>query len=129
VSGGFVFISYSHGEESAGWAMQFAEALRDSGVNVWLDRWNLELGQSFADAIETALRDCDTLVAIMSRAGIRDRSVLFEIGSALGAEKRLVLIVPPDVERAEIPYDLHRHRYFLAGDPEATAREVAEVLK
>ncbi len=122
-----VFISYSH--DDAEWVRRFAEALREQSVDVWLDAWRVHVGEPLGDAIEAGLRGSDAVVAILSRNNARRPSVLFELGAALGTGKRLIPIVPADLEGSAIPFELRRRRYLTKGTPDEAAREVAEALK
>jgi hypothetical protein len=122
-----VFISYSH--EDAEWASKFAEALREHGIDVWLDTWRVHAGESLRDAVETGLRNSDAIVAILSSSNARRPSVLFEVGVALGTGKRLIPIVPEDLERSAIPFEIRSRRYLIKAAPDEAAREVAQALK
>lgn len=122
-----VFLSYSHDDSE--WVRQFAEALREQGVDVWFDRWQVRWGDSLSDALEAGLRGSDVIVLILSRANARRPNVLFELGVALGAGKRLIPIVPADLENSAIPFELRSRRYLAKGAPGETAREVAEALR
>jgi hypothetical protein len=122
-----IFISYSH--EDAPWVRKFAEALRRQNLNVWLDEWRIAAGDSVANALETALRDSDAIVAVVSPSNARSPNVYFELGVALGMGKRLIPIVSPDLDRSAIPFDLRLRRFLTRGSPEEAAREVAKAVK
>ncbi len=122
-----VFISYPH--DDADWVRQFAEALREQGVEVWLDAWQVHAGDSFREALEAGLRGSDAIVAILSAANARRPDTLFELGVALGTGKRLIPIVPADLDSAVIPLGLRTRRYLTKGAPAEAAREVAEALR
>lgn len=122
-----VFISYAR--DDAEWVRSFARALRAQQVNVWLDQDELQPGDSLSDAVESGLRNSDAIVAILPTSGARHPSTFFELGAALGMGKRLIPIVPSDLERSAIPYELRSRRYLTKGVPADAAREVAETLK
>ncbi len=122
-----VFISYS--QDDAEWVREFAEALRDQRVDVWFDAWHIHPGDSFSDALEAGLRGSDAIVAVLSAASARRPNTLFELGVALSMGKRLIPIVPSNLDSSLIPYELRRRRYLLKGAPAEAAREVAEALK
>jgi nucleoside 2-deoxyribosyltransferase len=122
-----VFISYS--QDDVEWVKEFAEALRDHGVDVWFDVWQLHAGDSFAQALETGLRSSDAIVAVLSAANARHPNTLFELGVALGTGKRLIPIVPAGLDGSLIPYELRSRRYVTKGVPADAAREVADALK
>lgn len=122
-----VFISYSH--DDAEWTRKFAEALRDQSIDVWLDTWQVQAGDSLGDAVETGLRESDAIVAVLSAANIRRPNISFELGAALGMGKRLIAIVPSDLDSSLIPFYLRSRRYLMKDAPNEAAREVAEALR
>ncbi|MBI2298918.1 MAG: toll/interleukin-1 receptor domain-containing protein [Armatimonadetes bacterium] len=122
-----VFISYSH--DDAEWVSRFAEALRDQGVDVWLDSWQVHAGDSLREAMEAGLRGSDAVVAVLSADNARRPSVLFELGAAIGAGKRLIPILAPDLVTTTLPFPMRSRRYLSKGAPDDAAREVAEALK
>jgi nucleoside 2-deoxyribosyltransferase len=122
-----VFVAYSH--DDAAWVRLFAEALRERSVDVCLDEWQIDLGDSLREAIETGLRSSDAIVAVLTQAGVGNPTVLFEMGVALGTGKRLIPIVPADLENSAIPFGLRTRRQLTKGAPGEAAREVAEALK
>ena len=122
-----VFISYSHDDSE--WVGKFAEALREQRVDVWLDTWKVHAGDSLTDAVEAGLRGSDAIVAILSSTNTRRPNTLFELGVALGAGKRLISIVPADLDKSLIPFEFRRRRYLTKGAPVDAAREVAAALR
>jgi hypothetical protein len=122
-----VFISYSHRDIDPKWLRAFADALRDRHLNIWVDVWDLQPGDDWADTIERALLESDAIIAVISGAASDDPNVYFELGAAVGANKRLILVVDPS-HTASIPFDLQRRQWIDLGAPEATAREVARAI-
>jgi hypothetical protein len=121
-----VFISYSG--DDAEWARRFAEALREESVEVWLDTWQVHVGEPLRDALEAGLRSSDAIVSIISRTNAQRPDVLFELGVALGTGKLLIPIIPADLE-GSVPFEFRNRRYLTKGAPDEAAREVAEALK
>ena len=124
-----VFISYAHGAEDDEWVRRFAQALREQSVEVWYDAERVKWSDPITDAIEAGLRDSDAIVAILSRANALQPSVLFDLGVAIAGGKRLIPIVPADLESSAIPAEFRRRRHLTKGAPDEAAREVAEALK
>ena len=122
-----VFISYSHDDTE--WVRRFAEALRAQSVSVWLDVWQVNPGESLRDAIEAGLRSSDAIVAVLTPTNVHRPNVAFEFGVALGMGKRLIPIVPADLESSAIPFGLRTRRYLTKGEPDEAAREVAEAVR
>lgn len=122
-----VFISYSG--DDAEWAREFAEALQDEQVDVWLDAWELRAGDSLPDALEAGLRSSDAIVSILSEENACSPNTFFELGVALGAGKRFIPIVAQDLDSSLIPFEVRSRRYLTKGAPAEAARRVAEALR
>ena len=127
MSGNSVFISYSHRDVEDDWLQAFASALRERNVNVWLDVSDVQPGDVIADAAEKALRESDAIIAVISGNVSENSEVYFELGVALGAKKRLILVVDPSYATS-MPFDLRRRKWVPVRAPEETASEVAEAI-
>jgi hypothetical protein len=123
-----VFISYSHRDLRPDWLHAFASALQDRNVIVWLDEWEVNPGDQIAEKVDTALRTSDAIIAIVSGSPIQNPNVYLGVGAAIGAEKRLILVVDP-AYATSIPVDLQQRQWVPLRAPEETAREVAEAVQ
>jgi nucleoside 2-deoxyribosyltransferase len=121
-----VFISYSR--RDADWARSFAEALKQRGVSVWFDEFDVQPGESLRDALEAALRNSDVLVAWLDQEYPSKPAVFFELGAAIGMGKRVVAIVPKDLDPASLPLNFRLRRYLVRDSPEETAEELSHTL-
>ena len=62
-----VFISYSHDSQShKNWVLALATKLRENGVDVILDQWNLHPGDDLAVFMEKGVRDCGRVLLVCS---------------------------------------------------------------
>lgn len=62
-----VFISYSHdSEEHKNWILKLATHLRDHGVDVILDQWNVRLGDDLPFFMEQGLSSSHLVLCICS---------------------------------------------------------------
>src|SRR5690348_16730762 len=95
MSAGMVFISFSQQDLDHDWVRAFAEALRDQNLDTWFVEWDVKPGDKIAEALGTALRTTDVIVAVISGPTSRNSNVYFELGVALGANKPLILVVDP----------------------------------
>lgn len=60
-----VFISYSHDSDCHKmWVLKFSKRLRDYGINVILDQWDLKLGGDVAAFMESNITDSDKVLII-----------------------------------------------------------------
>lgn len=125
MTGTSVFVSYSRRDIDPDWLEDFAGALRDRDLHPWLAEWDIKADDSISEAVESALRRSDAIVAVISH-GVSP-NVYFELGVALAANKRLILVVDPSAAQS-IPTDLRHRRWIALQAPEKTALEVAEAV-
>jgi nucleoside 2-deoxyribosyltransferase len=121
-----VFISYS--KTDTDWARSFAEALRERGMGVWDYQADIAIGESVRDAVEAGLRESDVFVALINPQSSLKPNLFFELGAAIGMGKRVVPIVPRELDSSKLPWDLRTRRYLLRASPEDTAEELAHSL-
>ncbi|MES1982893.1 MAG: toll/interleukin-1 receptor domain-containing protein [Pseudomonadota bacterium] len=77
-----VFISHAS-EDKARFVTAFAERLRASGVDAWLDRWEMLPGDSLVDKIfEEGLRNASAVVVILSVNSVNKPWVREELNAA-----------------------------------------------
>ncbi|WP_033440839.1 toll/interleukin-1 receptor domain-containing protein [Saccharothrix sp. NRRL B-16314] len=62
-----VFVSYRAGDEAR--ATRLAEELRARGHDVWLDTWEVAVGDSIVAKMDEGLVDCSYLVVCFSSQG------------------------------------------------------------
>lgn len=120
-----VFISYSR--RDADWARSFAQALKQRGVSVWFDEFEVRPGEAWHDALESALRNSDVLVALLDEYPLKP-AVLFDLGAAIGMGKKVVPIVPKDLDPTSLPRGLRLRRFLVRDTPEETAEELSHTL-
>jgi predicted nucleotide-binding protein len=122
-----VFIS--HSAQDADWARSFAQALKERGVTVWFDEFDVRLGESVRDALEAGLRTSDVLVALLDSESPSRPNLFFELGAAIGMGKRVVAIVPKNLDPSVLPLDVRLRRYLIRDTPEQTAEELSNTLE
>lgn len=91
-----IFISYSRQDEAT--ARLFADALKAQGFALWWDD-GLQPGQTYDEAIETALRRARAVIVLWSRTACASRWVRSEATIA----DRLGTLVPVMIEDCERP--------------------------
>lgn len=83
-----VFMSYSHdSDEHKDWVLQLATRLRSNGVNVILDRWNIQLGGDIASFMERGLSQSSRIVCVCSSAYVKKAN---EGRGGAGYEKQIM---------------------------------------
>lgn len=122
-----VFISYAHGDES--WASKFVDELQAQGVHAWYDRSNIALGERWSEKIEEALREAPIIVVLVSPNYVNNPSAVFELGAALGGNKKIIPIVTREVEHTSLPSLLRGRQWLQETSPQIAGKRVAEVVE
>ena len=102
---GGVFIC--HASEDAETARQIVGALERAGVECWIAPRDIEVGETYTQAILEALKAAPALVLVFSAAADRSPHVVRELETAVGSATR---IVPVRLEAVEPSPSL---RYFI----------------
>jgi hypothetical protein len=121
-----VFIS--HSALDADWARSFAQALKQRGVTVWFDEFDVQPGESLREALESGLRGSDVFVAFLDAEQPAKPTLFFELGAAISLGKRVVPIVPKGLDPSNLPLDVRLRRYLIRDSPEHTAEELSSAL-
>src|ERR1022692_1488506 len=89
-----VFIS--HSALDADWARSFAQALKQRGVTVWFDEFDVHPGESLRDALESGLRGSDVFVALLDAEYPAKPALFFELGASFerGEKLRALVSIP-----------------------------------
>jgi len=121
-----VFIS--HTARDTEWARSFAKALKERGVSVWLEEFDVQPGESVRDALESGFRNSDVFVALLDADAPAKPNLFFELGAAIGMGKRVVPIVPKGIDLGALPLDFRLRRHLVRDTPEQTAAELSATL-
>jgi hypothetical protein len=79
-----VFVSYASPDKPL--ATRLASDLRERGLTVWVDAWEIRVGDNLLEKIEAGLKEAQYIVVLLSRASVRSPWVQREL-SALGKGK------------------------------------------
>jgi hypothetical protein len=106
-----VFISYNHGDRD--FVDRLARQLVRSRVNVWLDRWELKVGDSLISNVQSAISGASALLVILSQSSVQSEWCKKELNAGLVRElsERRVLVLPVVSEECEIPLFLKDKLY------------------
>jgi hypothetical protein len=122
-----VFISYAHGDEA--WASKFVDELEAQGVHAWFDKTEIAPGDRVREKMEQALREASIIVAVFGPNYIASPSSAFELGAALGGNKRIIPILTQEVGHpSRLPSLLRDRQPLMEASPQAAGRLVAEVV-
>ncbi len=107
-----VFISYCSAD--AAFAERLATDLRATGeVAVWLDTWEVRVGDSILDKISAAIRETDFALFVITPAALNSPWVNREISAATvrELEANAVSVLPVLLEGSELPPPLTGKNY------------------
>jgi TIR domain len=106
-----IFISYSHQDRE--FVDRLALQLVQNRINVWVDRWELNVGDSLLSRIQDAITGASALLVVLSRASVSSAWVEKEINSGLvrELEEHRVIVLPVLIEDCQIPVFLREKVY------------------
>ena len=100
-----VTIFLSHSTEDKPLARRIATDLRDHGIEVWFDEWEINVGDSISQKIQQGLQDADYVAVLLSKHSVASGWVDKEWQSRIGQEAttRKTIILPLKAEDCELP--------------------------
>jgi len=106
-----IFISYSHQDKN--FADKLAANLVKHKAHVWIDSWELNVGDSIIDKVQTALQDSSALIVIISKASMESEWCKKELtaGFLRELEEKRVVVLPLLLEDCQLPIFLRGKMY------------------
>lgn len=98
-----IFISYSHLDKC--FVDVLAKQLVQHHVNVWVDRWELSIGDSIIEKIQEAIDESSALLVVLSKSSVTSEWCKKELSSGLlkELEEKRVFVLPVLLDDCEIP--------------------------
>lgn len=128
-----VFISHSHTD--APLAAKVAEALEESGLEVWNADRDLLPGDNWAAKVAEALEESEAMVVLLTQDAIRSPYVKRDMQYALGARNyrhRLFPVAvdgPAPLPGQEIPWFLRQMPWFELDSRHAEVKPIADAIR
>jgi hypothetical protein len=99
-----VFLSHAS-EDKERFVLQFAAALRQNGVDVWLDKWEILPGDSLVDKLfEEGLKQASAVIIVISAYSVNKRWVKEELNAAIiNRVTKQTKIIPVVLDDCEVP--------------------------
>lgn len=112
-----VFLSHSNKDRE--FVVRLANDLAGAGVDVWLDQWSLNPGETLAEAIDQALKASRFLVVVMSPDYFQSQWAQQEWHYALASElgDETVKLIPLMYRDCEVPLMLRMKVWIDFRDP------------
>jgi TIR domain len=124
-----VFISYSH--ENRDFVDKLAVHLTLSKVHVWVDRWELHVGDSIIAKIQQVIQEASALIVVLSHASVQSEWCKKELSAGLvrELEEKRVVVLPLLLEDCQIPMFLRDKLYAdFRTNYDAGLRQVLEAV-
>lgn len=106
-----VFISYSHADKK--FVDDLAVQLVRHRVHVWIDRWELRVGDSLINKVQEAIAGASALLVILSKASTKSDWCKKELTAGLFREldEKRVVVLPVLLEDCDMPMFLKDKLY------------------
>lgn len=106
-----IFISYSHQDKD--FVDVLAAMLIKFKARVWLDRWELQVGDSIVNRIQEAIQESDALIVVISKASMQSEWCKKELSAGFlrELEEKKVLVLPVLIEECDMPVFLREKKY------------------
>lgn len=98
-------IFLSHSSKDKEFVRRLANDLKGRDVPVWLDEWELKVGDSLVAKIQQGIQESGWLAIILSKNSVASSWVTIELNAGLATEleKKQVFVLPILVEDCDIP--------------------------
>lgn len=102
-----VFLSHAS-EDKDRFVLDFARQLRENGVDVWLDQWEMKPGDSLVDKIfEEGLKEAHAVIIVLSAVSVQKPWVQEELNaSVVNRISRGTKLIPVVIDECEVPESL-----------------------
>ena len=106
-----IFISYSHVDRT--FVNKLAVHLVKNNAHVWVDSWELNVGDSIIDRVQQAIQESGALLIVLSKASVASEWCKKELNAGLMREldEKHVVVLPVLIEDCEIPVFLREKMY------------------
>lgn len=106
-----IFISYSHTD--ADFVKRLGIGLVQHNVHVWVDTWELNVGDSILNWVQRAIKESGALLIVLSKASVASNWCNKELNAGLmrELEENRVLVLPVLIEDCDIPMFLREKMY------------------
>jgi hypothetical protein len=124
-----VFLSHAS-EDKERFVIPFATALRQRGINVWLDKWEILPGDSLVDKLfEEGLKEADAVLVVISANSASKPWVRQELNTAIVHRiTRQTKVIPVVLDDSEVPESLKSLVWQSVSDVSCFAPELDRIV-
>jgi len=126
-----VHLFLCHASEDKNFVERLAEFLRGNGASVWLDRWEIKVGDSIVQKVNDGLSSATHLAVVLSSRSVNKPWVKREMSSALMRQlaNNSVSVIPIVIDDCLIPAILADIKYAdCRSDIDAGLKDLLEAL-
>jgi|SRR5580698_10573547 hypothetical protein len=89
-----IFISYSHADKA--FVDKLARRLVENDAHVWVDTWELNVGDSILNRVQDAIQVSSSLLIVLSKASVASEWCKKELNAGLMREldEKKVVVLP-----------------------------------
>jgi len=124
-----VFLCHSSKDKT--FVRELARRLKSASVDVWLDEWEIGIGDSIVQKINSAIGASDYMLVVLSQASVGSKWVKDELSTAIVKTiEKGAYILPVLIEECNIP-ELLRHRRYanFKDNPDTAFDELVRTLR
>lgn len=126
-----VFISHAT-EDKEEFVMPLANKLKEYGVNVWIDKFTLKLGDSLSKSIDEGLREANYGVVVLSKFFLSKGYTDYELRSLISREignRKVILPIWHNINKRDIEqYSYYLTDKFALNSNEQSLSAIAEAI-
>ncbi len=122
-------VFLSHASEDKTFVLELARRLRSDGVDAWVDKWEIAVGDSLVDRIfNEGIGTCDAFLIVLSTISVQKPWVREELNSGVvEAIERSAKLLAIKIDDCDVPVAL-KSRKWLRLDPASYEAEYSELL-
>jgi hypothetical protein len=123
------FISHTSSDKDR-FVTQFTERLRANGVDAWLDRWEIQAGDSLVHKIfEQGIAHANAFIVVVSKNSINKPWVAEELSAGMVRKiQENCRLIPVVLDECEVPASLKHLLWVRIENPSGYDREFAQIL-
>lgn len=109
-----IFISYSHADKEI--VHNIVDKIEERGLNVWIDKKKIDVGDRILDAVNQGMQECDLPVIFISEntltASFAQHELKSFFASVISNEKKWFIVRLDNVDPRRISYGLNDFLYY-----------------
>lgn len=125
-----VFISHA-GEDKKRFVLEFATRLRAKGIDAWIDKWEILLGDSLIDKIfEEGIKSASAIIVVLSRYSVDKPWVKEELNAAMVRKiNGLSKLIPVVLDDCRVPEALQSTAWVRIKNPNNYDAEFDSIVR